>query len=246
MQHNPKLSVTNLSKSFKDSHLKVLDTISLTVHKGELVSVIGPSGCGKSTLLDCIAGLTDPDEGEITSEERPAYMFQDDVMFPWRTVLDNVLLPLEVAGVDKKSARNEAGKFLKEFGLEKFASYYPFQLSGGMRERASLLRTYLCKKDVILLDEPFNKLDALTRQQMHQWFLEIIDKKRKSMLFVTHDVDEAIYLSDRIYILSSRPGKILAEVSVTLSKPRSQNIITSPEFTAYKKKIMDVLLFAII
>jgi ABC-type nitrate/sulfonate/bicarbonate transport system ATPase subunit len=168
-------------------------------------------------------------------------MFQDDVMFPWRSVLDNVIVPLEIAGVKKQEAKKQALTFLKEFGLEKFASYYPFMLSGGMRERASLLRTYLCKKDVMLLDEPFSKLDALTRQKMQQWFLEVIQKKQKTVLFVTHDVDEAIFLSDRIYVLSQRPGTVVGEMAVSIRKPRSIDVVVSPEFITIKKHILRLL-----
>lgn len=236
-----KLTVINLSKSYKDSHLKVFEDISLIVNKGELVSIIGPSGCGKSTLLDCIAGLAYPDSGNIYINEFPAYMFQDDVMFPWRSVLDNVCVPLEISRVPKKTARNEAKKLLHKFGLEKFSSYYPFMLSGGMRERASLVRTYLCKKDVILLDEPFSKLDALTRLQIQQWFLQVLQQEQKTVLFVTHDVDEAIFLSDRIYVLSSRPGKIIKEIKVNLKKPRTAAFLTNKEFIAIKKQIIRAL-----
>ena len=241
MRTKPILTVNNLSKTFKDAHLKVFENVSLTVSKGELVSVIGPSGCGKSTLLDCIAGLTIPDSGKIKIDTSPAYMFQNDVMFPWRNVLDNVSVPLEINGIPIKKARIESKKLLRIFGLEKFAAYYPFMLSGGMRERASLLRTYLCKKDVMLLDEPFSKLDALTRMQIQQWFLEILQQEQKSVLFVTHDVDEAIFLSDRIYILSKRPGKIIKEIQLTFKKPRTSAILTNREFIAIKKQIIRVL-----
>jgi ABC-type nitrate/sulfonate/bicarbonate transport system ATPase subunit len=239
--NKPVLQVKNLSKSFKDSNLKVLDSISLTVRKGELVSIIGPSGCGKSTLLDCIAGLTQSDSGLIQKEDTPAYMFQDDVMFPWRSVLDNVALPLEITGVKKKEAREKAKELLEMFGLEKFISYYPFQLSGGMRERASLLRAYLFQKDLMLLDEPFSKLDALTRITMQQWFLEILHTKQKAVLFVTHDVDEAIFLANRIYVLSPRPGKIIKELAVPFKKQRSASISTTKSFIEIKKQIINLL-----
>lgn len=236
-----KLIIKNLSKSFQDSKLKVLDDISLTVEKGELVSIIGPSGCGKSTLLDCIAGVTEYDSGEIQSKGGAAYMFQDDVMFPWRSIIDNVILPLELSGMKKDQARNEAEGYLKDFGLETFATYYPFMLSGGMRERAALLRTYLCKKEVLLLDEPFSKLDALTRLKMQLWFLKTLQKQKKAVLFVTHDIDEAIFLSDKIYIVSKRPAKLIAEIQVPIKKPRSADILTSSTFITVKKQIMKKL-----
>jgi ABC-type nitrate/sulfonate/bicarbonate transport system ATPase subunit len=237
----PVLQIKNLTKSFEDSHLKVLDAISLNVRKGELVSIIGPSGCGKSTLLDCIAGLTVPDSGQIQIAETPAYMFQDDIMFPWRTVLDNVLLPLEVKGMKKKEAREKAWELLQKFGFEKFVSYYPSQLSGGMKERASLLRTYLCQKEFMLLDEPFSKLDAITKVHMQQWFLETLQASQKTVLFVTHDVEEAIFLADRIYVLSQRPGKIIKELAVPFRKQRTAVLSTSKEFVAIKKQIIHVL-----
>lgn len=241
MKHTQKLVIKNLSKSFKESNLKVLDTVSLAVNEGELVSIIGPSGCGKSTLLDCVANLTPYEKGTISVDGGTAYMFQDDVMFPWRSVLENVILPLEIAGISKNEARKEAKELLKTFGLEKFSDYYPFQLSGGMRERAALLRTYFYKKDVMLLDEPFSKLDAMTRQQMQQWFLTIMQKKRKAVLFVTHDIDEAIYLSDRIYVFSQRPGKVIGEIPVQIKKPRALSVATDKAFIAYKKQIMNLL-----
>jgi ABC-type nitrate/sulfonate/bicarbonate transport system ATPase subunit len=236
----PKLVIKNLSKSFKESQLQVLDNISLTVNEGELVSIIGPSGCGKSTLLDCVAGLTDYD-GEIYNDGGAAYMFQDDVMFPWRNVLANVTLPLELAGVKKETAKKEATKLLKTFGLAEFSSFSPFMLSGGMRERASLLRTYVCKKDVMLLDEPFSKLDALNRMRMQEWFLWILHKHKKAVLFVTHDIDEAILLSDRIYLVSPRPAKIVAEIPVPIKKPRTTDVLTSSTVVTIKKQIMKQL-----
>lgn len=237
----PKLKINNLSKIFPESNLQVIDNISLTVNRGEFVSIIGPSGCGKSTVLDCIAGLTSFD-GDISIAGGAAYMFQDDVMFPWRSVLDNIVLPLEVAGMQKEKAHAEARQLLEVFGLEKFTSFYPHQLSGGMRERASLLRTYLSKKELMLLDEPFSKLDALTRQKMQQWFLQVLEKQKKTVLFVTHDIDEAIFLSDRILVCSQRPGKILSEIPVQLNKPRTLTVTTQKNFISIKKKVLQILL----
>lgn len=224
-----KLTLQKISKTFSAANLKVLKDVSLFVHAGEFVSVLGPSGCGKSTLLDCIAGLASPDKGDILLDNKSilhkhgkvAYMMQDDNLFPWRTILDNCVVPLEITGVKKEEARGKARKILHIFGLEKFALFYPFMLSGGMRQRASLLRTYLCQKDVLLLDEPFARLDALTRKQMQKWFLGIWQKDKRSVLFVTHDIDEAILLSDRIYVMSKRPGTILAEIPVKHKSPNN-------------------------
>lgn len=222
MNTKKKLTIQKISKTFSAANLEVLKDVSLFVRTGEFVSILGPSGCGKSTLLDCIAGLASTDNGDIILDNKSilhkngkvAYMMQDDNLFPWRTILDNVIVPLEIAGVKKREARRQTQKILNIFGLEKFASFYPFMLSGGMRQRASLLRTYLCQKDVLLLDEPFAKLDALTRKQMQEWFLSIWRKDKRSVLFVTHDIDEAILLSDKIYVMSKRPGSILAEIPV--------------------------------
>ena len=244
----PKLVLNNISKTFYDpQELKTLDHVSITLHDGELVSILGPSGCGKSTLLEIIAGLYVPDEGEILldgedltgQKGRVSYMTQNDIMFPWRKVIDNVIIPLELQGIKKNIARKEALSHLKTFGLEKFAHAYPATLSGGMRQRASLLRTYLCKKDIMLLDEPFGRLDALTKIQLQQWFLEIWEHAKKSVLFVTHDIDEAIFLSDRIYILSALPGTVAAEIAIPLKRPRSLQITTHPDFMSIKKKILE-------
>lgn len=248
----PKLIVKNLSKTYNYSNaLKgtALDSVSLSVKEEEFVSVIGQSGCGKSTLLDCIAGLTNPNEGDILIDNnsilkkrgKVSYMMQDDVMFPWRTVLDNITVPLELSGVRKVDARKKVWDHLQTFGLSDFALHYPFSLSGGMRQRASLLRTYLFHKEVMLLDEPFGKLDALTRMKLHEWFLTVWQKQRISVLFVTHDVDEAILLSDRIYVMSPRPGKILAELQIKLKRPRKLEVETSDKFLRIKRKILGLL-----
>ncbi len=246
MSAKAKLLIKKVTKTFPKTNLEVLQNISLTVADGEFVSVLGPSGCGKSTLLDIIAGLTNCDAGDIILDDKTigkklgkvAYMMQDDNLFPWRNILDNVILPLEITGIKKSVAEEEAKKLLSVFGLEKFVSYFPFMLSGGMRQRASLLRTYLSKKDVLLLDEPFAKLDALTRRQMQEWFLSIWQKDKRSVLFVTHDIDEAILLSDRIYVMSQRPGKIVAEISVKIKRPRK---ITDKEVAVIKKQIISLL-----
>lgn len=246
MNAKKKLIIQKVAKTFFETNLEVFKEVSLFVRAGEFVSIIGPSGCGKSTILDCIAGLTSPDKGDIILDDksilhkhgRVAYMMQDDNLFPWRTILDNCIVPLEIAGVKKSLGREQAKKMMHIFGLEKFVSYYPFMLSGGMRQRASLLRTYLCKKDLLLLDEPFARLDALTRKQMQEWFLTIWQQDKRCVLFVTHDIHEAVLLSDRIYVMSKRPGKILAEIPVKLKRPRSTS---GKEFDAIKKRIISLL-----
>ena len=246
MNTNKKLIIKNVSKRFQKADLEVLQNISVTVADGEFVSILGPSGCGKSTILDIVSGLTTADSGDVLLDGKSiknipgkvAYMMQDDSLFPWRTILDNVIIPLEIAGVDKESARKEAKELLPIFGLEKFASYFPFMLSGGMRQRAALLRTYLIKKDVLLFDEPFAKLDALTRKKMQEWFLTIWQKDKRSVLFVTHDIDEAILLSDKIYVMSQRPGKIVTEIAAKTKRPRRT---TDNEVSKIKKQIISLL-----
>lgn len=242
-----KLEVVGVEKSF--GTIDAIKDIHITVNDGEFVSIIGPSGCGKSTLLDIVSGLTKPDRGKVLLEstnivgERGhfAYMPQKDVLFPWRTILDNVIVPLEVDHVNKHQARKEAEELLPIFGLEEFRDRYPNELSGGMRQRASFLRTYLCKKRLLLLDEPFGKLDALTRLKMQKWLIGIWDQFKQSVLLITHDIDEAIFLSDRIYVLSPRPGRIVTEMSVGLKRPRAEKVTTSEKFMSIKAELLDML-----
>lgn len=246
------LKIEGIYKEFlqrDESRLPVLEGISLEVKEGEIVSLVGPSGCGKSTLLDIIAGLTIPDRGkvwigeeEVTGKKgKVSYMPQNDLLFPWRTILDNVILPLQLAGVSTNKAREEGRRFLPLFGLEGFAESYPSMLSGGMRQRAALLRTYLIQKDPILLDEPFGRLDALTRAEMQKWLLTIWEKMRRTILLVTHDVEEAIFLSDRIYLLSSRPGRVIKEVFVPLPRPRTEGMKTEEDLIEIKRILLEAL-----
>jgi len=246
------LEIKNVTKVFhaeRHEAVTALKNISLSIRKGEFVSIVGPSGCGKSTLLEIVAGLEKPTEGKVLyngisingDKGNVAYMPQKDVLFPWRTVIDNVIVPLEVQGVKNSKARQEALELLPIFGLEQFANHFPNTLSGGMRQRANFLRTFLCKKDLMVLDEPFGKLDALTKMQMHQWLLEVLKQFEKTILLVTHDIDEAVLLSDRIYVFSARPGRIKGEVAVPLERPRTQDAIISPGFVAIKKQLLDLL-----
>ncbi len=227
----------------------VLDGIDLHVSEGELVSVIGPSGCGKSTLLNVITGLQDPDAGAVFVDGVPTdrrlgiagYMHQEDLLMPWRTVLDNTILGLEVQGVPRKEARVRALSHFETFGLSGYEKQWPHALSGGMRQRASLLRTVLMERDIILLDEPFGALDALTRSQMQQWLMELWDSLNKTILLVTHDIEEALLLSDRIYVLTSRPAQVKTVVDVDLPRPRRYNMITGERFMALRQSIISDL-----
>lgn len=214
------LQISGVSKTLGRVH--TLDNISLSVNRHESVVILGPSGCGKSTLLNIVAGLMPPDQGQILIDGedwtgktgRVSYMQQKDLLLPSRTILDNVAIPLILKGTPKKQARNIARQHLEEFGLSDFTGYYPRQLSGGMRQRAALLRTYLFASDILLLDEPFAALDAITRRRMHLWLKELQPRYRWSVLFVTHDIEEALLLADRILVLSSRPASILREFSI--------------------------------
>lgn len=245
------LEVKEVTKSFsgRNNKIEALHKVSLQVAEGEIVSIVGPSGCGKSTLLDIISGLSLPDQGEIylnglniTGKRGLAgYMRQKDSLFPWRTITDNVIVPLEVQGVSKKAARAKVFSLLPVFGLEKFADSYPDMLSGGMRQRASFLRTYLSQREIMLLDEPFGKLDAMTRSQLQSWFQEVWQSFRQTVLFVTHDIEEAILLSDRIYVFSGRPGEVTGEIAVNLDRPRSANRTTENDFVELKRKLLKLL-----
>lgn len=242
-----KLETKEISAAFGDK--KVLEDIQIHLEEGELVSLLGASGVGKTTLFHIIAGLKLPDTGsvwlegeEITGKPgKISYMLQKDMLLPYKTVLDNVSLPLQIKKVKKKLARQEAKKYFKEFGLEGYEEKYPSQLSGGMRQRAALLRTYLFSGEVALLDEPFSALDTLTKSAMHEWYLSVMEQIHLSTLLVTHDIDEAIMLSDRIYVLAGKPGKIQAEIHIDREKPRSSEFLVSEEFLAYKKQIMELI-----
>jgi len=242
-----RLKAVNITKTFEET--MVLDNVSLVLKEHEFVSIIGPSGCGKSTIFNIISGLIKPDKGEIFINEenytgktaRVSYLPQKDLLLPWKKIIDNVSIPLILRGEGKKAAREKAITYFELFGLKGFENKYPFQLSGGMKQRAALLRTYLFSKDIMLLDEPFGGLDALTKSKMYQWLKKVTEELEASVLFITHDIEEAIYLSDRIYILSNRPARIVKEVTVCLPKIRGKEIITSLEFNEIKKSILQTL-----
>lgn len=247
----PIISAENVSKTFEynGEKMSVLERVSLKVTKGEFVSILGPSGCGKSTLLKMIPGLIKPDKGSIYLEgknvngkiTKVGYMAQKDLLAPWKTLLDNIALPLLVNGIQRKEAYQKVKDLLPTFGLEGFLNHYPHQLSGGMRQRAALMRTILIGSEVLLLDEPFASLDALTRENMQEWLLDIWSKFRPSILFITHSIDEAIFLSDKTYVLSKRPGTVILEQKIKLNRPRQRNIVTSDDFIHYKKVLLEAL-----
>ncbi len=251
MPTTPKLEVNAVSMSFTGAAgpVDALAPVSFALREGTFVSVIGPSGCGKSTLFNVIAGLQRPSGGGISIDGEDAtgtigrvgYMLQKDLLLPWRTVIDNVILGMEIKGVSRSRARATALPYLERYGLAGFENRFPRELSGGMRQRAALLRTLLLDTDIILLDEPFGALDAQTRSSMQEWLLQLWADFGKTVVFVTHDVDEAIYLSDEILVVSARPGRITDRITVSLPRPRARSVTGTTEFIALKERCLSHL-----
>ncbi|MDB5786589.1 MAG: transporter, ATP-binding protein [Caballeronia mineralivorans] len=248
------LELVNVWKRFGDPAAPTIAVreVDLRIPKGEFVTLVGPSGCGKSTLFNMIAGLIAPDnDGSILLDNVPqpdgkllgkvSFMPQRDLLFPWRTVLDNAIIALEVEGVPRREARKRAEAMFPEFGLKGFEYHYPQQLSGGMRQRVALMRTFLFERDLLLLDEPFGALDALTRAKMQSWLLDIWARRKRTVLFITHDIDEAIFLGDRVLVMTSRPGTIKCEEIIDLPRPRDPALVTSAQFTTIKRRLLDVI-----
>jgi len=252
-----KLCVDDVSMTFKTSVtsnnsagiFQALAPVTLAIPQGRFVSLIGPSGCGKSTIFNVIAGLLEPTGGRVIIDGvdatgtigRVGYMLQKDLLLPWRSVLDNVILGMEIQGVPIAEARARALPLLQRYGLAGFEHLYPNALSGGMRQRAALLRTLLFDTDVILLDEPFGALDAQTKLQMQEWLMQLWSDFGKTVLFVTHDVEEAIYLSDEVHVMGTRPGRIIETIPVALPRPRLRTTALGPEFLALKQRCLDLL-----
>jgi len=247
----PRIELRNISKTFSGVKRAVpaLKNISFQVMPGEFVTIIGASGSGKSTLFNLCVGLLEPDEGEILLDgEKPenrtgllGYMPQHDLLLPWRSVLNNVILPLEIQGVPRKEAHRKALEMLPHFGLETFESEYPAALSGGMRQRAALLRTWLTGRATLLLDEPFGALDALTRKDLQNWLLRVWHEFGRTVMFITHDVEEAVYLADRVIVLGSRPGEIIRELKIRLPRPRRQMMIAETQFGELVRELLSEL-----
>ena len=246
-----KLQVRSLSKAFRDdgATLEALRDFSLQVEAGQFVTIIGPSGCGKSTLFNLIVGLDEPDAGEIWLDGSPVprraglfgYMPQRDLLLPWRSVVANASLARELHGVPPERARAAAAELLPLFGLQEFTSAYPAALSGGMRQRVALLRTILTDREVLLLDEPFGALDALTRRELQDWLLRAWDQFGRTVLFITHDVAEALYLGDRVIVLSPRPGQVVSDLAVDLPRPRRQSMLADPGFGRQVARLLQAL-----
>ena len=235
------LDIKNLSYSFGNN--PILKDINIHVNENEMVAIVGSSGVGKSTLFNLIAGLLKKQVGEITingSEDyigKVAYMLQKDLLFEHKTIIDNVILPLIIAKVNKKEALGEGNKILKQFNLDKYANKYPQQLSGGMRQRVALIRTYMFKRNIFLLDEAFSALDAITKKELHKWYLDLKKEFNLTTLLITHDIEEAVFLSDRIYILGNKPGEIIGEIKIEINP--NEDIDVQRLF--YKKEILNIM-----
>ncbi len=246
------IAMHGVSKTFRGARggdVAVLDNVDFRAKPGEFVSVIGPSGCGKSTLFKLIAGLDVADAGStelngraLNPKDHPvAYMPQKDLLLPWRSVIRNVTLPLQVAGVGKEEAAERARKLFPLFGLEGFEDAYPYALSGGMRQRAALMRTVIQERPLMLLDEPFGALDSLTRTEMQEFLLDIWDQFGHTIIFITHDIREAIYLSDRIYVMTARPARVRMVVDVDIPRPRPLDVIATPRFGQLEAELLHAL-----
>ena len=235
------LEVKNLSYSFGNN--PILKDINIHVNENEMVAIVGSSGVGKSTLFNLIAGVLKKQVGEITingSEDyigKVAYMLQKDLLFEHKTIIDNVILPLIIAKINKKEALEEGNKILKQFNLDKYANKYPQQLSGGMRQRVALIRTYMFKRNIFLLDEAFSALDAITKKELHRWYLDLKKEFNLTTLLITHDIEEAVFLSDRIYILGNKPGEIIGEIKIEINPNKDIDV----QRLFYKKEILNIM-----
>ncbi|BBH67253.1 ABC transporter ATP-binding protein [Actinoplanes sp. OR16] len=236
------LRVSRLDHSFGE--LAVLKSLDLSVQKGEFVSVVGPSGSGKSTLFHLIGGVHTPTAGTIEINGEKArrgligYMPQQPALMPWRTIERNVVLAQEIAG---KPDITQAREWLGRVGLDGFARKYPHQLSGGMQQRVAFLRALLSDKELLCLDEPFSALDAMTRLEMHRWLLDIWEADRRAVLFVTHNIEEALLLSDTVYVFSHRPATVLEKVTVPFGRPRRDDVVDDPDFVKLRRRLTDLL-----
>jgi ABC-type nitrate/sulfonate/bicarbonate transport system ATPase subunit len=247
------VAVSGVSKHFRArrGHVEALADVTLQASPREVLGIVGPSGCGKSTLLELICGLQEPTRGELSVQGRNAprerlelcvLMPQRDLLLPWRSALDNAALPLELAGARRAEAHRRVAPLFDHFGLSGFADAGPYELSGGMRQRVAFLRTLLSGKPVLLLDEPFGSLDSITRASMQEWLADALLTEPRTVVLVSHDVEEALYLCDRVVVLSERPGRVKAEIDVALPRPRPRReTVTAPDFTALKQRALEAL-----
>jgi ABC-type nitrate/sulfonate/bicarbonate transport system ATPase subunit len=244
---NELLQLDNIAKSFGST--VALEPTSLTIEDGSFVAIVGPSGCGKSTLFNVIAGLLQPDSGEVHvanqvvtgASGHVGYMLQKDLLMPWRTVEDNITMAARLTRGVTPEDRVEARRVAHQYGLGEFLRHYPHALSGGMRQRVAFMRTLVTRHPLLLLDEPFGALDAQTRLEMQQWLLQVWKEAQRTVLFITHDVDESIFLSDRVLVMSPRPGRIIADFANPLERPRSLDVLTDLRFVELKSQILHLL-----
>jgi len=243
------LEVDHLGMTFNgaDGELQAVQDVSFTLAEQEFLCVLGPSGSGKSTLLRLIAGLIKPTAGSIQfgclPGEQPSIslVFQQTNLMPWRTVMQNILLPLELQGIDRDQALERANAMIHLVGLEEFAQAWPSELSGGMAQRVAIARAFIAEPDLLLLDEPFGSLDALTRERMGAELLNIWQNQRTAVIMVTHSISEALLLSDRVMVFSPRPAQIVAEMKVDLPRPRQEETRYEPEFLRYAKRLRQAI-----
>jgi|TARA_B110000858_G_C17769905_1_gene459048 NitT/TauT family transport system ATP-binding protein len=244
----PAVLIQSLNVSFKTASgtFQALESVDLTVKENEFLTLIGPSGCGKTTVLRCIAHLVDPTSGQVTvnglspieaiQKRDVGYVFQSATLLEWRNVLKNVLLPMEIAGVGRKEASRRASEMIERVGLTDFVRNFPRQLSGGMQQRVAIARALVMEPKIILMDEPFAALDEITREDMNRWLMEVFDKSNTTIVFVTHNIREAIMLSDRVVVMAPRPGRLVAEFEIDLPRPRTQEIMFSEEFNTIRQQ----------
>ena len=241
------LELRDVGKIFGDT--VALEPTSLAIDEGSFVAIVGPSGCGKSTMFNIIAGLLAPDGGEVRLRDQPVtgatghvgYMLQKDLLVPWRTVEDNITMAKRLTGRVSAADRSEARRVARQYGLGEFLRHYPSSLSGGMRQRVAFMRTLVTHQPLLLLDEPFGALDAQTRLEMQQWLLQVWKDTERTVLFITHDVDESIFLSDRVLVMSPRPGRVVADIANPLARPRTVDTLVDPQFVTIKGQIMRLL-----
>ena len=249
-----RIDIQGLRKTFlaQGREVVAVDDASFTINDGEFVALLGPSGCGKSTILNMVATLITPNGGGIRVDGAPViagrpiahvgYVFQKDTLFPWRTVEGNIGYALELAGVPAEQRKSRVAEAIHQAGLDGFDRFYPSSLSGGMRQRVSLMRTLIARPEILLMDEPFGALDALTRDQLVLDLQALVSERRMTVLFITHSIAEAVFLSDRVIVMTPRPGCIDCIVDIDLPRPRTLAMRESPEFAAYSKQILDLFL----
>lgn len=238
------LEIKNVHKSYQGA--LTLDDVSITIEKGEFVSLLGPSGVGKTTLFNILSGIENPDSGEVILDNENitgktgifAYMQQKDLLLPFYTVIDNVSIPLRLQGMNKSAAQAKAAEYIDEFGLSGSEKKYPHQISGGMKQRAALLRSYLYSEKLMLLDEPFSALDSITKSNLHNWYKQVAQQHGSTTFFITHDIDEALLLSDKIYVMTGPPGHIHHQIELA-NKPA--DFAFTPQFLEYKKQLLELL-----